>query len=178
VSLLINQPLWLPPVAGPPARCRRRYRCGLSEQISPPSFGRAQRFTERCATPLKTTASVSPPGPRNVNLRCRLLISRTEATSPPTTAILGWRYFGYRSAEGQDDADAVRRHVEVFLGQLDGLVSRSRISGPCSRIRPVSSASNPTWKVCASVSSGAPARTPKRFGRLGNCNQRLQIVPD
>src|SRR6202021_2670721 len=32
----------------------------------------------------------------------------------------GWRYFGYRPAEGQSDADMGRRHAELFLDVLRG----------------------------------------------------------
>ena len=32
----------------------------------------------------------------------------------------GWRYFGYRPAEGESDADMGRRHAEVFLDLLRG----------------------------------------------------------
>src|SRR5260221_6332549 len=38
----------------------------------------------------------------------------------PEQVIGGWRYFGYRPAEGQDDADMGRRHAEVFLDLLHG----------------------------------------------------------
>jgi alkanesulfonate monooxygenase SsuD/methylene tetrahydromethanopterin reductase-like flavin-dependent oxidoreductase (luciferase family) len=34
--------------------------------------------------------------------------------------IEGWRYFGYRPAEGEDDAAMGRRHAEEFLELLDG----------------------------------------------------------
>src|SRR3979409_329024 len=43
--------------------------------------------------------------------RLQLGISRGS----PEQVIDGWRYFGYRPAEGQDDADMGRRHAEVFL---------------------------------------------------------------
>jgi alkanesulfonate monooxygenase SsuD/methylene tetrahydromethanopterin reductase-like flavin-dependent oxidoreductase (luciferase family) len=32
----------------------------------------------------------------------------------------GWRYFGYRPAEGESDADMGRRHAQVFLDLLRG----------------------------------------------------------
>ena len=48
--------------------------------------------------------------------RLQLGISRGS----PEQAIDGWRYFGYRPAEGQDDADMGRRHAEVFLDLLRG----------------------------------------------------------
>jgi hypothetical protein len=32
----------------------------------------------------------------------------------------GWRYFGYRPAEGESDVDMGRRHAEVFLDLLRG----------------------------------------------------------
>ena len=48
--------------------------------------------------------------------RLQLGISRGS----PEQVIDGWRYFGYRPAEGQDDADMGRRHAEVFLDLLHG----------------------------------------------------------
>src|SRR5579862_2991263 len=38
----------------------------------------------------------------------------------PEQVIDGWRYFGYRPAEGESDADMGRRHAEVFLDALRG----------------------------------------------------------
>src|SRR6201995_1885082 len=38
----------------------------------------------------------------------------------PEQVIDGWRYFGYRPAEGQSDADMGRHHAEVFLDLLRG----------------------------------------------------------
>jgi alkanesulfonate monooxygenase SsuD/methylene tetrahydromethanopterin reductase-like flavin-dependent oxidoreductase (luciferase family) len=48
--------------------------------------------------------------------RLQLGISRGS----PEQVIDGWRYFGYRPAEGQRDADMGRRHAEVFLDMLRG----------------------------------------------------------
>ena len=48
--------------------------------------------------------------------RLQLGISRGS----PEQVIDGWRYFGYRPAEGQSDADMARRHAEVFLDVLRG----------------------------------------------------------
>ncbi len=48
--------------------------------------------------------------------RLQLGISRGS----PEQVIDGWRYFGYRPAEDQDDADMGRRHAEVFLDLLRG----------------------------------------------------------
>jgi alkanesulfonate monooxygenase SsuD/methylene tetrahydromethanopterin reductase-like flavin-dependent oxidoreductase (luciferase family) len=48
--------------------------------------------------------------------RLQLGISRGS----PEQVIDGWRYFGYRPAEGQSDADMGRRHAEVFLDLLRG----------------------------------------------------------
>jgi alkanesulfonate monooxygenase SsuD/methylene tetrahydromethanopterin reductase-like flavin-dependent oxidoreductase (luciferase family) len=48
--------------------------------------------------------------------RLQLGISRGS----PEQVIDGWRYFGYRPAEGKDDADMGRRHAEVFLDLLRG----------------------------------------------------------
>ncbi|HME27983.1 MAG TPA: LLM class flavin-dependent oxidoreductase, partial [Acetobacteraceae bacterium] len=48
--------------------------------------------------------------------RLQLGISRGS----PEQVIDGWRYFGYRPAEGQSDADIGRRHAEVFLDVLRG----------------------------------------------------------
>src|ERR1700755_3301775 len=48
--------------------------------------------------------------------RLQLGISRGS----PEQVIDGWRYFGYRPVEGQDDADMGRRHAEIFLDLLRG----------------------------------------------------------
>jgi alkanesulfonate monooxygenase SsuD/methylene tetrahydromethanopterin reductase-like flavin-dependent oxidoreductase (luciferase family) len=48
--------------------------------------------------------------------RLQLGISRGS----PEQVIDGWRYFGFRPAEGQSDADMGRRHAEVFLDLLRG----------------------------------------------------------
>ena len=48
--------------------------------------------------------------------RLQLGISRGS----PEQVIDGWRYFGYRPNEGEDDAAMARRHTEDFLNLLDG----------------------------------------------------------
>lgn len=48
--------------------------------------------------------------------RLQLGISRGS----PEQVIEGWRYFGYRPAEGETDADMGRRHAEVFFRLLGG----------------------------------------------------------
>ncbi len=48
--------------------------------------------------------------------RLQLGISRGS----PEQVIDGWRYFGYRPNEGEDDADMGRRHPEEFLELLQG----------------------------------------------------------
>lgn len=48
--------------------------------------------------------------------RLQLGISRGS----PEQVIDGWKYFGYRPAEGQSDADMGRRHAEIFLDLLRG----------------------------------------------------------
>jgi alkanesulfonate monooxygenase SsuD/methylene tetrahydromethanopterin reductase-like flavin-dependent oxidoreductase (luciferase family) len=48
--------------------------------------------------------------------RLQLGISRGS----PEQVIDGWRYFGYRPADGETDADMARRHAEVFLELLNG----------------------------------------------------------
>ena len=48
--------------------------------------------------------------------RLQLGISRGS----PEQVIAGWRYFGYRPAEGETDADLGRRHAEVFYDILQG----------------------------------------------------------
>src|ERR1700734_1936536 len=48
--------------------------------------------------------------------RLQLGISRGS----PEQVIEGWRYFGYRPAKGEDDADMGRRHAEEFLALLGG----------------------------------------------------------
>jgi alkanesulfonate monooxygenase SsuD/methylene tetrahydromethanopterin reductase-like flavin-dependent oxidoreductase (luciferase family) len=48
--------------------------------------------------------------------RLQLGISRGS----PEQVIDGWRYFGYRPAEGESDADMGRRHAEVFHDLLRG----------------------------------------------------------
>src|SRR6202522_1661761 len=49
--------------------------------------------------------------------RLQLGISRGS----PEQVIEGWRYFGYRPAEDEDDADMGRRHAEEFLDLLRGM---------------------------------------------------------
>src|SRR6201985_126276 len=46
--------------------------------------------------------------------RLQLGISRGS----PEQGIDGWRYFGYRAADGESDADMGRRHAEVLLELL------------------------------------------------------------
>jgi alkanesulfonate monooxygenase SsuD/methylene tetrahydromethanopterin reductase-like flavin-dependent oxidoreductase (luciferase family) len=48
--------------------------------------------------------------------RLQLGISRGS----PEQVIDGWRYFGYRPVEGENDADMGRRHAEEFLELLGG----------------------------------------------------------
>src|SRR6202795_5106107 len=48
--------------------------------------------------------------------RLHLGISRGS----PEQVIDGWRYFGYRPIEGEDDAEVRRRHAEEFLELLRG----------------------------------------------------------
>ena len=48
--------------------------------------------------------------------RLQLGISRGS----PEQVVAGWRYFGYRPAEGETDADMGRRHAEVFYQVLEG----------------------------------------------------------
>jgi alkanesulfonate monooxygenase SsuD/methylene tetrahydromethanopterin reductase-like flavin-dependent oxidoreductase (luciferase family) len=48
--------------------------------------------------------------------RLQLGISRGS----PEQVVDGWRYLGYRPAEGETDADMARRHAEVFLQALEG----------------------------------------------------------
>ncbi|MFK0209115.1 LLM class flavin-dependent oxidoreductase [Agrobacterium sp. NPDC090283] len=48
--------------------------------------------------------------------RLQLGISRGS----PEQVIDGWRYFGYRPAEGQSEEDMARQHTEVFLELLKG----------------------------------------------------------
>ncbi len=48
--------------------------------------------------------------------RLQLGISRGS----PEQVIDGWRYFGYRPAEGEDEAEMGRRHAQVFLDVLRG----------------------------------------------------------
>jgi alkanesulfonate monooxygenase SsuD/methylene tetrahydromethanopterin reductase-like flavin-dependent oxidoreductase (luciferase family) len=49
--------------------------------------------------------------------RLQLGISRGS----PEQVIDGWRHFGYRPTEGQDDADMGRRHAEIFFDLLRGV---------------------------------------------------------
>ena len=94
--------------------------------------------------------------------RLQLGISRGS----PEQVIDGWRYFGYRPAEGQSDADMGRRHAEVFLD----LLARRGLR-PAQSAADVSQSAGPAApraafaKACASGSGGAPARTPPRCGR-------------
>ena len=48
--------------------------------------------------------------------RVQLGVSRGS----PEQVIDGWRYFGFRPAEGESDADMARRHTDVFLRAIEG----------------------------------------------------------
>ena len=90
--------------------------------------------------------------------RLQLGISRGS----PEQVIDGWRYFGYRPAEGQSDADMGRRHAEVFLDLLRGRGLRAaqpaadvpQSAGPAARRAPF----------------GGPAR-PDLVGRRLQCHR-------
>jgi alkanesulfonate monooxygenase SsuD/methylene tetrahydromethanopterin reductase-like flavin-dependent oxidoreductase (luciferase family) len=93
--------------------------------------------------------------------RLQLGISRGS----PEQVIAGWRYFGYRPAEGETDADMGRRLPRCFTGCRRARASRSRIRGRCFRTRPACCASSLFQRVCASGSGGGPATTRPRYGR-------------
>ena len=79
--------------------------------------------------------------------RLQLGISRGS----PEQVIDGWRYFGYRPAEGESDADMGRRHAEVFLDLLRGEGLRtaqpaadvSQSAGPAARRAPFGGPARP-----------------------------------
>src|ERR1700745_3813056 len=61
--------------------------------------------------------------------RLQLGISRGS----PEQVIDGWRYFGYRPAEGQSDADMGRPHAEFLLAVLRGEASAQPTPPPMSQ---------------------------------------------
>ena len=83
--------------------------------------------------------------------RLQLGISRGS----PEQVIDGWRYFGYRPMEGEDDADMGRRHAEEFFELLRGKGFASRIHVRCFPIRQGCCVLSHTPKDCAIVSGGA-----------------------
>jgi len=90
--------------------------------------------------------------------RLQLGISRGS----PEQVIEGWRYFGHRPMECEDDADMGRRHAEEFSNCCAATTSLSRTHVPCFPIRQGCSASNRTPKDCAIVSGGGrlPTQQP------------------
>jgi alkanesulfonate monooxygenase SsuD/methylene tetrahydromethanopterin reductase-like flavin-dependent oxidoreductase (luciferase family) len=95
--------------------------------------------------------------------RLQLGISRGS----PEQVIDGWRYFGYRPAEGETDADMGRRHAEVFYRLLEGKGFAEPSPRPMFPNPPGLLRLEPFRKDCASGSGGAPAPTRPRPG-LGN----------
>ena len=78
--------------------------------------------------------------------RLQLGISRGS----PEQVIDGWRYSGYRPADGESDAEMGREHAEVALKLLEGEGFRSRTRGQCSPIRRGCCRSSRTRPGCGS----------------------------
>src|ERR1700678_1098261 len=92
--------------------------------------------------------------------RLQLGISRGS----PEQVIDGWRYFGYRPAEGESDADMGGAMRRSFSTSCAVRTSRSPTRGRCSRIHRACCASSPFQRACAIGSGGAPALTPPPSG--------------
>ena len=92
--------------------------------------------------------------------RLQLGISRGS----PEQVIDGWRYFGYRPADGETDADMGRRHAEMFLEMLRGTGFANRIRSRCFQILPACCGWSLIPKDFANGSGGAPARMRRRSG--------------
>jgi alkanesulfonate monooxygenase SsuD/methylene tetrahydromethanopterin reductase-like flavin-dependent oxidoreductase (luciferase family) len=92
--------------------------------------------------------------------RLQLGISRGS----PEQVVEGWRHFGYAPAEGENDADMARRHVEVFLNVLKGGGFAKPNPRPMFPNPPGSCASSRIRTGCVTVSGGARVRTRRRDG--------------
>ena len=94
--------------------------------------------------------------------RLQLGISRGS----PEQVIDGWRYFGYRPAEGESDADMGRRHARGV--PRPAARRRFRAAQPAADVSQSARrccASSRIRRACATASGGAPAPTPRRSGR-------------
>ena len=91
--------------------------------------------------------------------RLQLGISRGS----PEQVIDGWRYFGHRPREGEDDAAMGRRHAEEFLSCWAARATRSLTRVRCFPIRRGFFALSRTPKDCAIGSGGGllPTRQPR-----------------
>ena len=95
--------------------------------------------------------------------RLQLGISRGS----PEQVIDGWRYFGHRPREGEDDAELGRRHAEEFLELLRGRASRGLTRVRCFPIRPGFCALSRTPKDCATGSGGDLLPMRQQYGLPG-----------
>ena len=90
--------------------------------------------------------------------RLQLGISRGS----PEQVIDGWRYFGYRPVEGENDSDLGRRHAEEFLALLRGKGFARPNPRPCFPIRRGCCALSRSPRDCVIGSGGdqLPTRLP------------------
>ena len=95
--------------------------------------------------------------------RLQLGISRGS----PEQVIDGYRYFGYQPSEDESDADMARRHTQVALQVLEGRAFAEPNPRPMFPNPPgMLGASNPTQRVFANASGGAPVQMPPPSGPL------------
>ena len=92
--------------------------------------------------------------------RLQLGISRGS----PEQVIDGWRYFGQRLNEGEDDAAMGRRHAEAFLELLSGKGFAKQTPARCSPTLQGSCGWSLFPRVCESGSGGVRPPMPRRCG--------------
>jgi alkanesulfonate monooxygenase SsuD/methylene tetrahydromethanopterin reductase-like flavin-dependent oxidoreductase (luciferase family) len=97
--------------------------------------------------------------------RLQLGISRGSGEQ----VVEGWRYFGYRPAEGESHADMARRHTEVLLGVLRGEgfaepEPQPMFPNPPGRLRPEPHSDGLLQRIWWGASSNATAEWAARLG--------------
>lgn len=68
--------------------------------------------------------------------RLQLGVSRGS----PESVIRGFESFGYYPAEGEDEGDMARRHLDIFLKAIDGegMAPSARVAGKYAPVQPQS----------------------------------------
>ena len=80
--------------------------------------------------------------------RLQLGVSRGS----PESVIRGFESFGYYPAEGENEGDMARRHLDIFLKAIEGegMAPSARVAGKYAPIRR-------SRRVCVSASGGVQA---------------------